>query len=233
MMCFFDYPKSAKFGRVVSKSKIYEHVGAKAALKELFVREVDQIVWQYKLAPETVNLSATKAVTEIQVFNISLKTGKLDEDVLRAIDKAIPFPIIFELVYDCRFKVIAAFKRLSEADADKWVISEYFSSDWSTLELGRVQLPIALNIGRLYDKILTALMPKHETSINGQSGESVRVRVGRLEAISAYALEVKRIKARLTREKQFNKRVVINADLREVELKLEKLTGETQFSKAE
>ena len=86
---FFDYPKAAAFGRVVPKSRIYEHAGASTALRDLFVTQVDQIVWKYKLAPETTNLAATKAVSEIQVFGISMRSSKLDEDVLRAIDRAI------------------------------------------------------------------------------------------------------------------------------------------------
>ena len=52
----FDYPKSAAFGRVLPKNKIYEHASPSTAVKDLFVRQVEQIVWQYKLAPETVNL---------------------------------------------------------------------------------------------------------------------------------------------------------------------------------
>src|SRR4051812_5108008 len=99
MTAFFDYPKSAAVSRVVPKTKIYEHAGANTALKDLFVRKVDQIVWRFKLAPETTNLSATASVAEVQVFGISLKTGKLDEAILRAIDKVIPFPIIFELTW--------------------------------------------------------------------------------------------------------------------------------------
>ena len=55
----FEYPKSSAFGRIVPKSKIYEHVSPSKALKELFVGQVDQIVWQYKLAPETINLRQT------------------------------------------------------------------------------------------------------------------------------------------------------------------------------
>ncbi|NJO33870.1 MAG: DUF4391 domain-containing protein, partial [Rhodospirillales bacterium] len=41
---FFDYPKAAAFGRVVPKSRIYEHAGASTALRDLFVTQVDQIV---------------------------------------------------------------------------------------------------------------------------------------------------------------------------------------------
>ena len=44
----FNYPRSAAFGRVLPKNKIYEHAGASAGLKQLFVTQVDQIVWRFK-----------------------------------------------------------------------------------------------------------------------------------------------------------------------------------------
>jgi hypothetical protein len=129
-MTLFDWPRAAAFGRVIPKNKIYEHAGANTALKELFVREVDQIVWSHKLAPETINLAATKSVAEIQVFRISLKTPSFDHDVLRAIDRAISFPLIFELHRGGRVKLAAAYKRPSEADSTRWVVGDYFESDW-------------------------------------------------------------------------------------------------------
>jgi hypothetical protein len=223
MTAFFDYPKSAAFGRVVPKNKIYDHAGANTALKDLFVREVDQIVWRFKLAPETTNLGATKTVAEIQVFGVSLKTGNLDEAVLRAIDRAIPFPLIFELTWRGKRKATAAFKRPSEADDAKWVISEYFATDWAPEDAPRQPLPIALDLGALYDRMLTAMMPSP-----GQTDEDIQARVNRMEAIRAKIRQVERIKARLTREKQFNRRVAINAELRAAKQELERLTvGET------
>lgn len=223
MSAFFEYPKSAAFGRVVPKTKIYEHAGANTALKDLFVREVDQIVWRSKLAPETTNLSATPVVAEIQVFGISLKTGKLDEAVLRAIDKAIPFPLIFELTWRGKRKAVAAFKRPSEADSAKWVISEYFGTDWVPEDAPREPFPVALDLGALYDRMLTAIMPEA-----AQTADDIQTRVDRLEAIHAKTREVERIRARLTREKQYNKRVAINAELRAAKHELERLTvGET------
>lgn len=104
-MILYEWPRAAAFGRVIPKNKIYEHAGANTALKDLFVREVDQIVWSHKLAPETVNLAATKSVAEIQVFRITARTASLDHDVLRAIDKAIPFPLIFEVVHGGRVRL--------------------------------------------------------------------------------------------------------------------------------
>ncbi len=68
----FDYPKSAAFGRVLPKNKIYAHASPSVAVKKLFVHQVEKIVWQYKLAPETVKLKQSQAVPEIQIFNITL-----------------------------------------------------------------------------------------------------------------------------------------------------------------
>jgi hypothetical protein len=219
-VAFFEYPKAAAFGRVVPKNRIYEHAGVGTALRDLFVAEVDQIVWKYKLAPETTNLAATKAVSEIQVFGISLRTGKIDEEVLRAIDRAIPFPLIFELSWSGKRKAVAAFKRPSDADATKWVVSAYFTTDWAPDDVPRLPLPVVLNLGGLYEALLTALMPKA-----AGCGEEMHARVARMEAIRAKTREVARIKARLAREKQFNKRVAINAELRAARHDLERLSG--------
>lgn len=220
MTAFFDYPKATAFGRVVPKNRIYEHSGASTALKEMFVTQVDQIVWKFKLAAETINLAATRSVSEIQIFGISLRTGKLDEEVLRAIDRAIPFPLIFELAWSGKRKAVAAFKRPSEADSAKWVVSEYFATDWAPEDAPRRPLPVALNLGALYDSILTAMMPVSVTT-----GEDIQARVERLETIRAKMREVERIKVRLAREKQFNKRVAINAELRAAKQELERLTA--------
>lgn len=217
---FFDYPRTAAFGRVVPKTRIYEYAGASAALKDLFVTQVDQIVWKFKLAPETINLAATRAVSEIQVFGISLRTSKLDEEVLRAMDRAIPFPLLFELTWSGKRKAVAAFKRPSEADGAKWVVSEYFATDWAPDDAPRQPLPVALNLGGLYDAILTAMMP-----VSKAPGEDIQARVARMETIRAKSREVERIKARLSREKQFNKRVAINAELRTAKQELERLAA--------
>jgi hypothetical protein len=215
---FFDYPRAAAFGRVVPKTRIYEHAGASTALKNLFVTQVDQIVWKFKLAPETINLAATRAVSEVQVFEISLRTSKLDEEVLRAIDRAIPFPLLFELTWSGKRKAVAAFKRPSEADSAKWVVSEYFATDWASDDATRQPLPVALNLGGLYDAVLTAMMPMSKAA-----DEDIQTRVARMEAIRSKTREVDRIKAHLAREKQFNKRVAINAELRMAKQELNRL----------
>jgi hypothetical protein len=220
MKACFAYPKSAAFGRVLPKNKIYDHSRASTKLKQLFVDQVEQIVWKYKLAPETINLGATKKVTEIQIFELALRAAHLDQDVLRAIDKSIPFPIVFELTHSGKRKAIAAYKRPSDADSAKWVVSEYFESPWESEDKPRAPLPTALNLSGLYDKLLSALLPGGDGA-----SDSLETRVLRVEAHRAKAREIERIKQRLSREKQFNKRVAINAELRTAMSELRQLDG--------
>lgn len=215
----FDYPKKAAFGRVLPKNKIYEHGSVSSAVRQLFVRQVEQIVWQHKLAPETVNLKASKAVPEIQIFSITLKGDELKPEVLRCIDLAIPFPIIFELRFDGKVKPVAAFKRPSEADASKWVISEYFDGDWAPGDTPRKPLPMVFDLETLYGHLLAPLMP-----YPARPGEDLQTRVDRMERICLKQRELDRCEVRLRKEKQFNRKVAINAELRDLKQELENLT---------
>lgn len=217
---FINYPKQAVFGRTLPKNKIYEHSGANTRLKDLFVEQVDQIVWQYKLAPETINLLARPGVPELQIFSIQLKTSELNLDVLRCIDGAVQFPIIFELSFDGRTKVIAAYKRPNESDASRWVLSDYFATAWLPSDCERAAMPLALELGGLYEQVLHRLIPTPP-----RLQENLADLVSRAELLAAKQREVEKVASRLAKEKQFNRKVEINAHLRQLKNELEELTG--------
>lgn len=214
----FAYPPNALFGRVLPKNKIYEHAAPSSALKALFVQQVEQIVWQYKLAPETINLPAKAAVPEIQIFNISLKTSELNEDVLRCIDQAIPFPIFYQLTFAQRIQIKAAYKRPSEADISKWMVEGYFATDWQVIDSERVPLPVALDLGALYELMLRQLLP-----LPPRAGESIKVQMERLTQIRSKQNECRKIEARLHKERQFNRKVELNSQLKTLQSVLETL----------
>ena len=215
---FINYPKQAVFGRTLPKNKIYEHSGANTRLKDLFVEQVEQIVWQYKLAPETINLPARLGVPELQIFSIQLKTSELNLDVLRCIDGAVQFPIIFELNFDGRTKVIAAYKRPNESDASRWVLSDYFATAWLPSDCERAAMPLALDLGGLYEQLLHSLI-----STPARLQESLADLVARVELVAAKQREVEKVTSRLAKEKQFNRKVEINAKLRMLKIELEEL----------
>lgn len=222
MSPFYDWPKAARFGRVIPKSKLYEHGANGARLKQKFVDQVERIRWAYKLAPETINLPASKGVTEIQVFEIEARQPSLDTDILAAIDKAIPFPILFEVIYETRRYMTAAWKRPSEADKSKWVTSGHFGNGWTPDPVDREPLPVALNLSVLYQALVRPLIPAIP-----REGESLTDLVARADAIAAKEREIERITSRIARETQFNLRLAINDELRKANKDLAELTGQT------
>jgi len=218
MTALYQYPPQTALKRVIPKTRIYEGAGASTALRERCVREVDQITWVHKLAPETLNLPATPAVPEIQVFRVTLKGDTLHDDILRAVDRAIPFPLVFELVSGDRIQPAAAFKRPSEAERGKWVLSDPLRGDWLALNSPRSALPVAVNLGVLYDRILGALMP-----IPPVSGEDMETRLARVAAIKAKEREIAQLASKLNRESQFNIKVSLHGQLAEAQAQFDHL----------
>ncbi len=85
----FVYPQQSLVGRIMPKNMIYQNIRVSTAIKNQFVSQVKEIVWKYKLSENKINLSPKEGVAEIQVFEITLKTPDLSQNVLKIIDKAI------------------------------------------------------------------------------------------------------------------------------------------------
>ncbi|MES2709324.1 MAG: DUF4391 domain-containing protein [Verrucomicrobiota bacterium] len=205
----FSYPRQSEFNRVVPKSKIYAHAKPGKAVKDHFVSDIGEIVWKYKLSPETINLPSRQGIGEIQVFDLALKTGALHPAVLRAIDQAIPFPILFQLSHGDRVRFAASWKRPSEADPGKWVIEASFLTPWQPEALERPPLPVALDLASLYEQLV-----RQHLSLPPRPAESLRNQVGRFLAIESKEKACQQLEARLSRENQFNRKVELNSALR-------------------
>lgn len=204
MTALYDYPPATAFGRTIPKDRFTKH---RAGFRD----QVARIVWAHKLAPKTLNIPAGKAVTEVQVIEMHLRVPDIDPALLRAIDREIPFPLIFELVDGPRRRVVAAHKRPSEADSAKWVTGDLLWSDWLEEEAFRAPLPTAIDMDRLYERMLGALVPE------GRPDEAIEDSLARKAALEAKEREIERLESRVRREKQFNRKVTLHGELREAQ----------------
>lgn len=199
----YRWPDTAKFGRRVAKEKIYEHSGVNAAVRERFVIEVQRITWAYKLAETTINLVGTPEVPEIQVFTIDAKTDDVSTTVLTAIDRAVPFPIIFEMTRTVRARhetrMVAAYKQLGAA-APK--LSAYYTTDWVRQDSDRGALPTAISLPALYGALLQPMMP-----IFARGGEEMSGVADRLEAVNKLERDIASLERRIRTEPQLNRKV--------------------------
>jgi hypothetical protein len=219
-VALFVWPSKAVVARPVAKAKIYVHAKPTAALRALFVDQVESITWAYKLAPETINLPAKPDVPENEVFEIALKLPDVNHSVLRCIDKAIPFPILFVLRHDGHSQPVAAYKRPSDAASGQWVVGDYHAAPWQKDGVACPGLPVALDLQGLYEQLL-----RQHLAVPARSGESLRDQLDRLSALAAKQTAVAKLEARLVAEKQFNRKVKINGELRTLRDEVNRLTA--------
>jgi len=207
---FYRWPEAAKFARPVPKEKIYAQGTVSGAVRERFVAEVQRITWSYKLAEATINLPATSEVPEVQVFTIESKVGDVSEAVLLAIDKAVAFPIIFELTRQdgdsAEVRMIAAHKQLGTRTPK---LSEYYSTGWQPADVDRKPLPTAVTLPALYGALFQQLTP-----LEARPGEDVSQTIERLATVRKLEREVGALERGLHLEPQLNRKVEIRRTLR-------------------
>jgi hypothetical protein len=201
----YRWPQSAAFGRAVPKTKFYEHGNVRAALREKFVEDVQRITWAYKLAESTIRLTGTKAVPEIQVFAVETKGADVPDDVLAAIDKAVHFPILFEISRGEEVRTVAAQKTLGGSVPK---VGTYFTTGWLPATADREPLPAAIDLPALYEALLASLLP-----VATRRGESVSDAAGRMDRARKLEREIAALERKLRNEPQLNRKVELRREL--------------------
>jgi hypothetical protein len=207
----YRWPPAAKLGRIVPKTRFSECTSTSTSVRKLFSSEVRRITWAYKLADETVHLRGDADVPEIQVFSIDVKNEDVSDEVLVAIDKAISFPIVFEINRgtdrQTSIRMVAAHKQLGGATLR---LSAYFSSGWLPEVAPRAPLPLALDLSGLYSGLLAPILP-----ITARPGEDVAGMVRRIDEVCKIEREIAHLETKLRVELQLNRKVELRRALRD------------------
>ena len=223
-MKLYKFPQQAKVDRLIPKNKFYEQGKANTKIEQLFVDQVENIRWAYKLASSTIHLQDQEDLKEIQIFRVKSRVEDLDVSILSFIDKLILTPIIFEVVYQDKVKVIATYKRLNQADKTKAVIGQYYASGWLE-DVDRVELPIYLKLADLYEHFIAQLLPITSREDQGNLDESVSIelQLQKAQQLESLQKQLDKLKSKLRTEKQFNRKVELNNQIRLLGAQLDKL----------
>lgn len=212
----YRWPDRGRVDRNVPKERLYAEAGASAKLKHQFVDDVQRIRWAYKIGQESVRLAPAEQVDEFQVFEVDLKSSELTDSVLKAIDTAIPSPIIFELTRPSGEVQMAAARKESGLRGPK--LSSYFRSDWQATTTARRDLPRALNLQGLYEAILTSLL-----AVTARRGEELSGAIERMDHATHLEREIGTLTRRLRAEPQLNRKIELRRELKAKQAELDEL----------
>lgn len=212
-------PRSTEFNKRIPKQKFYGNITVTPALKKLFIEQVKIIYWRNKIAASTVNLAAGTAVTELEVFEIRLNQQVLDERVLRQIDKEIPYHILFLLEYEGKYKAAIGYKEATASGNNAFRVNRYFYSDWLPTEEIPVKLD-GLGLDAVYENFIRQIAGDQ---LQSDSTEGIKESLEREEKRQKLKKQIDTLQIRIRKEKQLNKQVQMNAELKKVKKEIEDL----------
>ena len=201
----YQYPARTLVDKLIPKSKFYSEGGANTRVERLFIEQIESIYWANKLSSATMNIESQEDLREVQIFSVNARVEMLDIEIFRYIDKLIPSPIIFEVYFQDKVKVIAAYKRLNQADKSKVVIGDYFQTEWLPIE--RQDLPLFLRLSELYEFLISQLLP------NQTNASSLADKMRLNQEIAQLETRIKQLEQQLKRDKQFNRKAELNINL--------------------
>ncbi len=214
-------PKSTEFNRRIPKQKFYDNMNVSPNIKKLFVEQVKVIYWRNKIATTTMNLSSGIYVTEIEVFEIQLKRPMLDDTLLRQIDKAIPYHILFILEYQGQYQAWIGYKEAVQSK-QAYKVNNYYHTDWMQKEALSIKID-GLNVDVVYENLVRQIAGDSLKTTN--ITETLKESIDKDEQKQKIQKQIDKLQTKMRKEKQFNKQVEINSEIKKLKKEMEKLVN--------
>ena len=212
------FPVSTEFNKRIPKQKFYENLDVSPTLRRVFVDQIRIVYWRNKLAASTLNIAAGEVVSEVEVFEVRLNEPKLDEAVLKQIDKEIPYHILFILTCDGKAQAWIGYKEAAASGSIAFKVNRYYHTDWMPED--ELQLRIdGLNMDTVYESLVRQIAGDKLLS---ETGESLKESVERDEKKKQLEKQIAALESKMRREKQLNRQMEMNAELKQ----LRKLMGD-------
>lgn len=215
----FTLPKSTEFNKRIPKQKFYNHLTLSPTLKKVFTEQIDTIIWKNKIAPSTISLAAGKTVTEIEVFEVNLRSELKDDAVLRQIDKEIPYHILFILKYQDKSQAWIGYKEESSGNT-AFKVSAYYHTEWETDEDLTLSVD-GLDMDAVYENFVRQIsggrLDKADVT------ESLKNSVERDEVRKKLQKQINALEKKSRAEKQWNLQMEIDEEIRKLKKEMEKI----------
>lgn len=197
-----ELPKACAVDKFIPKKTFYEKVNISNSIKEEFTEKLSKIYWRYKISEDTINISKTEDVEEIEIFELELKEKYNCKNIIRIITKNIPYPILFYIKYESNFQYAIKYN------------DEIFFSEWND----NISFTFSgLNIEVIYDNIVKAIVKIDKSVID------VNAELQKQNILQNLEKEISKLENKIRSEKQFNIKVQYNEQIAELKKKIEEL----------
>lgn len=199
-----ELPKECIVDKFIPKKIFYEKVNLSSNLKQEFVDKLDRIYWKYKVSEDTLNISKTENVEEIEIFKLTLKEKVNCQNIIKVITRNIPYIILFEIYYND--EVQYAIKHNDDFYFTNW--NEKIDFNFNGIDLNVV-----------YENIIRSV-----TNISEQN-DNIDEELEKDKQLKEVQKEIERLENKMKAEKQFNKKVELNKNILKLKNQKEELSN--------
>lgn len=199
-----SYPHTCIVDRIVPKNMFYKFMEINPKMKSHFVNDVVSINWLYKLSAQTLNVTSSEDMSEVEVFVATLKGPDCPSDLFSFIDQNMPHHIIFILMYEGSAMILINYKDWTDSTHSKFRITQSFTSPW--MPVTQLTLPVqGQSLSRVYDNFVAQISGIGEHKA-GAMAEIVNLK----KRIASMESELKALESKVRKELQFNKQMEMN-----------------------
>ena len=206
------FPESTVYNRKIPKQKFYENANLPASVKNLFIKEIEEVRWVYKLSASTINISLGRVVKEIEFLQIEQKCETLSKKIIDQIAKEIPYHIVFMLVYQNIAKLCLVYK---DNDGSR-LFYETPAQNKDSIDL-KIE---GLNLDEVYRNFVRQIMQSSGSS-TWSDNRSVAENISEIEKRRNIESEIAVLEKKIAKEKQFNRQMEMSDRVRELRKMME------------
>lgn len=190
--------------KFIPKKTFYEKVNISSTAKQDFINKLEKIYWKYKLSEDTINITKTEDVEEIEIFELVLKEKCDVKGLIKVITKEIPYTILFIVKFNDEFQY--AVKVDENILITNWNEKKEFNF-------------IGINLKEVYNNIVRKI-------IDDDSTTNVKIALENKKEKEELEKKINALRIKINKEVQFKKKVELNQELRILEKELEELLNE-------
>jgi hypothetical protein len=124
-------PDSAKFGKSVKKELFFTNLDMPSSIRAKYNKRITSIVWQYKLSPQTLNITKGQFVSEIEVMEVKIRDVKgFDYQVLKFIDTKMPHYLLFSITCGDWSQLFLDYKEPTGQENKPFLIKTTLTTPW-------------------------------------------------------------------------------------------------------
>lgn len=210
-----DFPKSTFFNKRIPKQKFYSKLEVSNNIVKLFVKEIDSIIWKYKLSEETLNINKGLYVSEIEIFEITLKQQSISESLIQFIDREIPYHIVFVIKYKDLGQILLCYKEESKKQEGKFKVDTYYKTEWTKYDELSLNIE-GLDLDKVYENFLIQISAGN---LKVDEDSNIKEAVEKSKEKEKLLTVINKLEIKIKNEKQFNRQVKLMGELRKVKEK--------------